>query len=362
MIHRIRQLLGAARQMVYLVQHPAYSRSYYPEEDTKGRMGVFKDLFAWLLKYRDVNTFYFFYGLDRKKAATRPQHVMPYKLFREIRDRRNQCLPGEPGYNYICLLRDKFVFSQVVSSLGFPTPKNLAILDADTVSWIGRPGKHSLGTLFDPAAPALDVFCKNMTGQGGADVYPLRVEGGKIYVQSREITADAFRRNLKGQYLLQERIRQHPDLSALHPHSINAIRLVTFNTGGEVKAFWAALKVGTGGKSVDNVACGGVAVRIDLATGTLRGDAMYLPGRGGKICRHPDTGVLFDGYQIPHFEQAVAMALDLHRYLYGIHSIGWDIAISETGPTFIEGNDDWAGHFAMAFVPEFKQRFLEMYN
>jgi hypothetical protein len=259
-------------------------------------------------------------------------------------------------------LRDKFVFSQFVTSLGFPTPKNLAILDRDTVTWLDRQEQRPIDSLLGDTSLTIDAFCKKMTGMGGSDVYPLQIRQGKLFLQSQAVTLDQFRLKLDSQYLLQERIRQHPALSALHPHSINAIRLVTFNTGGKVQAFWAALKVGTGGCSVDNVACGGVAARIDLASGKLQGAAMYLPGRGGKIDHHPDTKQAFDGFQIPYFQEAVEKAKELHKYLYGIHSIGWDIAITEEGPTFIEGNDDWAGHFAMAFVPQFKQRFLEMYT
>jgi hypothetical protein len=30
-----------------------------------------------------------------------------------------------------------------------------------------------------------------------------------------------------------------------------------------------------------------------------------------------------------------------HNYFKDIHSIGWDIAITEDGPVIIEGNDNW---------------------
>lgn len=30
-----------------------------------------------------------------------------------------------------------------------------------------------------------------------------------------------------------------------------------------------------------------------------------------------------------------------HKSLYGIHSIGWDVAITDQGPVLIEGNDNW---------------------
>ena len=45
--------------------------------------------------------------------------------------------------------------------------------------------------------------------------------------------------------------------------------------------------------------------------------------------------------QIPFFKEAVEMAKELHSKLYRIHSVGWDIAITQEGPIFIEGNSRW---------------------
>ncbi len=50
----------------------------------------------------------------------------------------------------------------------------------------------------------------------------------------------------------------------------------------------------------------------------------------------------FDGTAIPHYWQAVDMAIDLHsKAFYGLYSIGWDIAFSPEGPVIIEGNENW---------------------
>lgn len=35
------------------------------------------------------------------------------------------------------------------------------------------------------------------------------------------------------------------------------------------------------------------------------------------------------------------LALELHTKMYRCHSVGWDIAITEKGPVFIEGNGLW---------------------
>ncbi len=351
----------AAKRISQLVNDPNLSRSYYPEEKRKHRIHIYMDLFLWALRYREVNSYYYFYGLDRKFGVDADDYL-PYNLFRSIRDRRNQHRDGHLGFSYICLLRDKFVFSQFVSSLGFPTPKNLAFCTRSTITWLDNRREVPLETIVQDQDLEIDAFCKPLTGMGGDGVFPLRVTSRKIFQDDQEITLDQLRANLAGVYLLQQPIQQHPEMSALHSQSINAIRLVTFNNSGNVQAFWAALKVGTGGSRVDNVARGGLGVRIDLTNGRLYGDGMFLPGLGGCISRHPDTDVPFDGFEIPYFHEAVQCAIQLHQYLYNIHSIGWDIGITETGPVIIEGNDDWAGHFAMAFVPNFKSRFLEMYG
>jgi hypothetical protein len=171
-----------------------------------------------------------------------------------------------------------------------------------------------------------------------------------------------LKEKLDGMYLLQERIQQHPKLSILHPHSINTIRIVTFNNGGNVQVFFAALRIGAEGRSMDNGDCGGIQAGIDLTSGQVCTEAICKSGHGGQVQQHPDTKVPLYGFEIPYFHDAVQLATDLHGYLYGIHSIGWDIAITPAGPIIIEGNDDWGGIRPMALEKNFKQRFLAMYH
>jgi hypothetical protein len=59
------------------------------------------------------------------------------------------------------------------------------------------------------------------------------------------------------------------------------------------------------------------------------------------VQRHPDSGIVFEGFAIPFYHEAVAMAKELQRRFYGLRSIGWDIAIGTEGPIIVEGNDNW---------------------
>ena len=149
-------------------------------------------------------------------------------------------------------------------------------------------------------------------------------------------------------------------MSSLHPSSVNTVRLITFATGATVQLFAAAMRIGTHGKSVDNWAAGGVIVGVDAERGELRAEGFHKPGYGGRVQRHPDSGIAFQGFKIPYFSAALELVARLHGYLPDIHSIGWDVAITPAGPTIIEGNDDWEGGIPMVLERDFRQRFLQL--
>ena len=67
---------------------------------------------------------------------------------------------------------------------------------------------------------------------------------------------------------------------------------------------------------------------------------MFKYGRGTKTEVHPNSSVKFDGIQLPYFAEAIEQAIKIHSILREIPVIGWDIAFTEEGPMFIEGNDN----------------------
>jgi hypothetical protein len=361
-LEKAKRLLLDTGKIRQLATDPKLSQSYYPSEKRKSKPRILADLLLWRLRHGEVNTFYYAYGFDRQHGVN-TEDYLPYRAFRKIRDQRNHRpkIKGD-NYNYVCMLQDKFVFSQFLSSLGFPTPKNLAICDRASITWLDQMRTVPLEELLQDKTRHFDGFCKRLAGIQGKGVFPLKLSDGKLFVKSEEIDLDELRNRLDRPHLIQERIQQHEKMSSLHPHSVNTIRLVTFNNDGKVQVLSATQRIGTHGRSQDNWAAGGIIVRIDLATGRLHDEGLFKPGYGGRVREHPQTHVSFSGFEIPYFHDAVKLATKLHEYLYGIHSIGWDIAIAETGPVIIEGNDDWDGVIPMVLEKDFKQRFLEMYR
>lgn len=333
------------------------SRTYWPGEPRKSRLRIRGELLWWLLRHGEANRFYYVYGLDRK--SPRRTDVMPFNDFQRLRSRANLRMGVAPNnYNYVCVLRDKFLFAQFASSLGIPTPRLCALLDRASVTWLDRNETVPLEQLSGSAGATIDGFCKKFSGMQGSGAFPLRIDGDGLSIAGRPVSIEDLRTRLTGRFLFQQCIEQHPAMRRLNATSVNTLRLVSFCHQQKAEVAFGALRVGTGQSNVDNWAAGGLIVRIDLDSGELRGDGFFKPGYGGRTAVHPDSGVIFDGFGIPFFAEAMALVVRLHEYLPRIHSVGWDVAITDDGPVIVEGNDDWDGVIQMVVERGFRQRFV----
>jgi hypothetical protein len=333
-------------------------QTYFPENSQKSKWTIFTDHLWWVIRNRELHRYYYVYGLDQKQKK-KPE-VIGYKRFTKMRNAAN-LRPKGLNFNYACLTGDKFVFGQFLKSLGFPTPVNIALLDEKGIRRLDSNTKESYIDFLNHPDKPLNGFCKKLRGIRGEGAFPMQIEKGRVYSNGKELSVTELKHKIHGTYLLQERIRQHPDMARIHPASINTIRLVTFNNDGQVELFFAAARFGADGRSVDNWNAGGIAVAIDMATGRLRGHGIQKWSYGKRADRHPDTDILFSGYEIPCFKESVELVCKVHGYVYGIHSIGWDVAITDDGPSLIEANEDWDGTFAMCTDENFKQKFLRMF-
>ena len=84
-------------------------------------------------------------------------------------------------------------------------------------------------------------------------------------------SAEALFDYLKGinSGLCEECVVQHKDISALYPLSVNTYRIVTVLTQGEPHIVYAFIRIGNGGRFVDNINAGGMAAPINIDTGVI---------------------------------------------------------------------------------------------
>lgn len=350
---------NAARRIERWWRSPPSAHSYFPEEEHKSKLRTVLDILYWQFRYGEFCEYYYMYGLDTR--SSRLSSRMSETEFCAYRNLKNMFVPDQTQvstpFNYLCLMRDKRLFFQLASIWDIPVPRNVAEVDRRQLVWDDGSKATPLEAI---KTLDLDVICKPHDGTCGLGVFSLESDRGRFLIDGREAPSRAVVEALRDGYLLQEKVDQHEALARLHPESLNTIRLVTFCNDGAVQLGWAALRIGTGDNVTDNLATGGVFVRIDPDGGRLMADGFQQPRFGRRSTRHPDTGIVFEGFPLPYFDEAVAVVTRFHALVEGIHSIGWDVAITPEGPVVIEGNDDWGGELVMAIDPHFKENLMTL--
>lgn len=264
------------------------------------------------------------------------------------------------------ITHDKFIFGKFCDSLGIPSPKVFGIINYNKIWWIGF-GKGEYEALESLLSfSKLDAFVKEISGELGKWSFILQViKPGFFLINGNESNIEELKRLIsKGRYLIQERIIQHHKLALINPYSVNTIRMETYlDNEGNVTILDALIRFGTQKRIVDNCGQGGFCANIDLETGIINNIGYYKPGFGTIVKeKHPDSNENFAGITIPHFRLAVNMAKKLHKAIYGLPSMGWDIAITEEGPVFLEAGEDWEITLVQMCRPDFKSEFLKYHK
>ena len=245
------------------------------------------------------------------------------------------------GDGWLRSFNDKVLFDQLFRPSGLPLP---AFLGHTRMGSLVRPDGTgcplgSRGRLTEVvagmvgASPSGGVFAKPVVANKGTGA--LRVTAATLEQKAGSLYEAVSRDD----YLFQEAVRQHDGMAALYPHSLNTLRVLTGqDAGGGARVLCAVGRMGSGGATVDNSHAGGLFIGVDLGTGRLMPYAHRLYGYGGdRFGRHPDTGVQFEGYPVPFFDEAMEVARRAHDWLPHPYA-GWDVGITPDGPVVIEGN------------------------
>lgn len=136
------------------------------------------------------------------------------------------------------------------------------------------------------------------------------------------------------QFLLEQLIPQHEEMSRLCNTSVNTLRVISFFDGETVQVIASVLKIGNGG-AIDNFSHGGMYTMLDD-----HGKAHYaaFDGENRTFTVHPVTGTPIVGFQVPLFDDVLSFVDTIARVVPEVPYVGWDIAITPTGPVVIEGN------------------------
>ncbi len=278
----------------------------------KSQMSIFIDMLRCATAYGAGPSDYMmfrFYELDDKERATYLTRVASASFVKRVNNRTDAAI-----------FNDKNTFFEKFGDLMGRETMDLRVCSKeDFIAFLA--GKDAV------MAKPVDADC----GRG--------IE--KLYVKdfaSPEALWDYLRREDKPFGIAEEVLQQHPQMAALHPHSVNCVRIATFvKDDGEPTIIYAACKAGSGGAPCDNTGRGGVTCRLDIENGVICSHGHTE--EGGEFLTHPTTGIALRGYQIPMAAQCRELALKAALRYPNFRYVGWDICITPNGPVLIEGND-----------------------
>ena len=229
---------------------------------------------------------------------------------------------------YITAFTDKNVLPMIAQSIGIRTPR---VIFSCTCGIFRDADYHFISEqeAVNMLIHAGEVFAKPSVETGsevGCEV---------INTDSQEEARRLFSR-LGTDFVVQERLKCCSDLAAIYPGSVNTFRVISYIWHNEVKICPVILRIGQGGKYLDNAHAGGMFIAVD-DDGTLHKTA--FTEFKNTFTEHPDTGLKFEGWKIHDFPKVCEAARRMHEAVPQVGVVNWDFTLGEDGEAVLmEGN------------------------
>ncbi len=261
------------------------------------------------------------------------------------------------------LVDDKLEFQYVCLRNAIPVPDLLDVYtpnSAGTTSAREEKWKATLERQFPDSFVA-----KPTLGLKGAGVLLISRQGGLFNTQAGEklTTAELLRKfdqagtlpMIHPEYkaedqrvIFQSRLIPHSALASLSGKDlVHCIRICTaLDVAGQAKLVFCFVKIIAGKNNLDTFdqgKSGNLLGFIDPQTGEICRAIGRRPGNtiATPIECHPDTGVSLIGFVVPQWNAIVDLAMMAARAFSPVGMIGWDIALTTSGPVLLEGNTTW---------------------
>ena len=312
------------------------------DPDRKSLARIYYELMALLFIYREVPAHYFSRYLFKKKA-TNYKDFVPNKLSGKISVLIND-------HSIKDVLDNKLFFDFFYGRFDISLP-NLIMYNNKRM-FILENKRIEVKNYDDFTVLLEDVFTKNLSldsliikktsaSSSGKKIFKLFRRQVK---DEPEVLKGIYSEIIESGFLFQETVKQHPELDRMNPSCLNTIRIDTFiNPDGNVEIASAYLRMSICDSHIDNISSGGCQVGIVLETGRLKKYGYSLIQTIGVkiLTEHPITKTKFEDFLIPYFQEVKELVIKTSPLIPGLRLIGWDVAISESGPVLIEGNSDY---------------------
>lgn len=270
--------------------------------------------------------YYFFLGLDTRDSKLYLKNNRPI---------------SEANRDTSSVLYDKFAIYNIFSDFESKFPSLYGTIHSGRYE---PQNDNESETLRDAVDTYGVIIGKPFNGYEGRDIFKIEKLDDAYLINGERASAndvDNLQASLNEDFIITECIEQHSYSSEIAPWGVNTIRLLTAldPETGEVHVVRAAHRFSTEESApTDNWQNGGVAAPIDDETGELQSIVVLRNGRRAEIESHPGTEQAVSGVDIPMWNEVCNMATQAHKKYQMAVLIGWDIAITEEGPMFLEAS------------------------
>lgn len=301
-----------------------------------------------------------------RRLGTAREEYYSFELYRPDRNREDKLkylsqaawrrltpLVNKRGARF--MVHRKSVFGSLLRGWALPAAPEIALIDVPPRfpfdDWRQREAE-TLRRVYDVAGTQ-GIVIKPDSAEWGLDILVFTgLEGGElVHTTGKRYTLQQLHEALckqqlrggsrprTGRFVFQRRLLAHPQLRAFHPLTLPTIRVVTCLEDEEVWIPRAVLKLPVGRAGVDNFHAGGIACPVDPETGVV---APGIPKSGFEwLSQHPETGLRFEGMRLPFWSEAIATVKTAAPLFSDLKCLGWDLAITDSGPLLIEANYEW---------------------
>ncbi len=274
----------------------------------KSRLFLFFDIMYSSFKYQAGYTDYFlfyFEDLNKKQRST--------YITRGINNNYIRLLNNRDYYKYFS---DKVLFNKTFKD------------------YIGRDyldlTKTSITDFEKFIKVHKEIMVKEVEGSGGYGV-------SKVVIDKKTNVKELYKELLdSNRTLVEECVKQHKNMSKLCSSSVNTLRIVTITRNNKTNIMLKVIRMGNGVNAVDNFHSGGM-YSIFNDEGIVTKPAVDREGNVHKI--HPYTKVNIEGFKIPYYKEAIELVKKASKVIKEVSYVGFDVAITPSGPIIIEGNE-----------------------
>lgn len=276
-----------------------------------------KDIVKCYLLYGITPDEYFMHSLQNKSLS--------YKrsiLSRKYKDELTINSLGEGWKEYFSQLKDKWEFYQLAEKF-FKRDVCKVEAEDDFIEVQQFVKKHSV------------FIAKPRSSSCGIGVHLVKMED---FNNDPKIVFDKYKNMDDGNWIFEEKIVQDERMAHWHQNSVNTIRIPSFRTKHGIKVLLPLFRTGKNGNLVDN--ChndGGLMAVPDEKSGVLISDGYDV--FTNVVKEHPNSHMVFKGWQVPEWDNLIATAKALHESLPPKHKyVGFDFALTSNGWVVVEGN------------------------